>query len=343
MGMMLFVFPASTNYSLKSFSTNAGGDDTLGSSNYSLMGVVGEQGGDPLSSSNYRNWSGLLFTQMTNTPSAPTVTNDNDYTNKLLVKIDDASNPADTKFAIAISDDNFISTEYVQSDNTIGPTLASEDWQTYVDWGGASGEFAVGLIPNTTYYFKTKAEQGGFTEGPWGPVSSVATSALSISFDIDVSASDEETAPPYAVDMGDLSSGSVVTSTEKVWIDLATNAPGGGFVYVFGVNGGLYSSKNNYTISAVSGNLSALSEGFGLQYNSLGQTSGGPMAVSSPYDGAGEVVGLINTDPQEIFTTTSAPVVGGRASFVIKAKINDLTPSSPDYTDIITIISAASF
>lgn len=341
--LMLLVFPASSNYSLKSFSTSAGGDNTLTSSNYGLEGNLGEQGSDSLSSSNYQNLPGLLYTQMANTPTAPTVANGSDYTNKLLVTVNIAGNPTDTKYAIAVSDDNFVTTQYVQSDNTVGSTLGSEDWQIYSDWGSGSGEFVVGLTPDTTYYFKVKAEQGAFSESPWGPVASAATSALSISFDIDVSATDSETSAPYTMDLGNLSSGSVITSTEKVWVDLSTNAPNGGFVYVFGSNGGLYSSKNDYTISAVSGNLTALSEGFGIQYNSLAESSGGPMAVSSPYDGTSEVVGIVSTSPQEIFTTSSAPIVAGRASFVTKAKITALTPAAADYADTLTVISAASF
>lgn len=343
MSLILLVFPASTNYELKSFSTSAGGDETLSSSSYAMEGVLGEQGNDALSSSSYQNLPGLLYTQMANTPTAPTVANGGNYTNKLLVTVNVAGNPTDTLFAIAVSDDNFVSTEYVQSDNTVGASLGTEDWQTYTDWGSGSGEFVVGLDPNTTYYFKVKAAQGSFTEGPWGPVASAATSALSISFDIDVSASDTETASPYVMALGNLSSGSVVTSSEKVWVDLSTNAPNGGFVYVFGSNGGLYSTKNNYTISAVTGNLTALSEGFGIQYNSVAESSGGPMAVSSPYDGTSEVVGTVSTNPQEIFTTSSAPIVGGRASFVTKAKITALTPASGDYSDTLTVISAASF
>ena len=343
MSFMLLAFPASTNYALKSFDFNAGGDNTLGSSNYAMEGTVGELGSDPLSSLNYETLPGLLYTQMVNTPAAPTVTNSGDFTNKLLVKINTEGNPSDTTYAIAISDDNFVTTEYVQSDNTVGATLGAEDWQTYTDWGGATGEFAVGLVPDTTYYFKVKAAQGEFTEGPWGPVASVATSALSISFDIDVSATDQETTAPYTVALGDLQSGTIVTSTEKIWIDLSTNAPGGGFVYVFGSNGGLLSQKTSHTIAAVSGNLSSLDEGFGLQYNSLAESSGGPMVVSSPYDGTGEVVGTVTTNPQEIFNTSSAAIVAGRASFVTKAKIDDLTPAAADYTDTITIISAASF
>jgi hypothetical protein len=340
---MFLVIPASTNYSLKSFDLNSGGDDSLTSTSYALEGATGEQGSDPMNSTTYKNLPGLLYTQMVNTPQAPTVANDSDYTNKLLVTLDSASNPTDTTFAIAISDDNFVTTQYIQSDNTFGSSLGSEDWQTYANWGSGSGEFVVGLAPNTTYYFKAKAVQGDFTEGPWGPVSSVATSALSISFDIDVSATDTESAAPYTVALGDLASGSIITSTEKIWIDLSTNAPGGGFVYVFGSNGGLYSTKTNHTISAVSGNLSSLDEGFGIQYDSLAQSSGGPFAVTSPYDGAGEVVGTIQTDPQEIFNTSSQPITAGRASFVTKAKIDDLTPAATDYTDTLTIISAASF
>lgn len=335
--------PASTNYFLKSYSTSAGGDESMDSTNYSMEGVAGEQIGDLANSTNFDNLPGLLYTQMANTAPVPTITNDSDYVNKLLVQLDNAGNPSDAKFAIAISDDNFVTTEYIQSDNTVGASLGAEDWQTYADWGGASGEFVVGLDPNTTYYFKVKAEHGLFTEGPWGPVTTGATSGLQISFDIDVSSIDEETASPYTVDLGSLSTSSVTTATDKVWVDFATNAPGGGYVYLFGTNGGLYSSTNGYTINAVSGNLSSLDEGFGVQYSSVAETSGGPMAVTSPYDGTGEVVGTVDTNPQEIFSTSSAPIVAGRASFTIKAKVDELTPASGDYSDTITIISAASF
>lgn len=339
----LLVAPASTNYSLKSYGFGSGGSAELTSSNFGMEGFLGEQGSNTLSSSNYQTLPGLLYTQMANTPTAPTVTNDGDYTNKLLVTINTENNPTDAEYAVAISDDNFVTTEYIQSDNTVGSTLGSEDWQTYTDWGDSSGEFVVGLDPDTTYYFKVKARHGNFTESPWSPLALTATSALSISFDIDVSATDSETSSPYLVDLGDLTPDSVTTSTEKVWVDLATNAPGGGFVFVYGSNGGLYSTKNNYTISAVTGNLSSLSEGFGIQYNSVTETSGGPFVVSSPYDGTGEVVGTIPQNPQEIFNTSSAPIVGGRASFVTKAKITDITPAAEDYSDTLTVISAATF
>ncbi|MBP9819703.1 hypothetical protein KBC79_03115, partial [Candidatus Woesebacteria bacterium] len=91
------------------------------------------------------------------------------------------------------------------------------------------------------------------------------------------------------------------------------------------------------------GNLTALSEGFGLQYASVGQSAGGPVAVDSPFDGTSETVGTLTTTPQRIFNSTSAPVTAGRASFVTKAKPSNLAPAASDYADTITIVAAASF
>lgn len=342
LSFFLFVAPASTNYALKSYGFGAGGDSAT-STSYGAEFFTGEQGADSLNSSNYFALPGMLQTQQANVPSAPTVTNSGDYTNKLLVTIDTANNPSDSLYAIAISTDNFTTTHYVQSDNTIGTILGAEDWQTYANWGGASGEFVVGLDPDTDYYFKVKAMHGTFTESDWSPLALTGTSPLSISFDIDVSSIDEETSAPYTIDMGNLQAGSVTTSSDKVWVDFATNAPGGGFVYVYGTHAGLYSTTNDYTISAVSDNLSSVNEGFGVQYSSVNETSGGPMAVTSPFDGTGEAVGAVSTSPQEIFNTTSTSIVGGRASFVTKAKVTSLTPAASDYSDTLTVISAATF
>lgn len=341
--VFLFAFPASTNYELNSFGFGAGGETTGTSTNYAGEFVIGETSETSLSGSNYDAWPGLLFTQFANTPTAPTVTNDSNYYNKLKVVVNTASNPTNTTYAIAISDDNFTTTNYIQSDNTVGATLGSEDWQTYTNWGGASGEFVIGLDPGTTYYFKVKAERGGFTEGPWGPVASVATSSLTLSFDIDVASTDTESGAPYVVALGTLSSGSVTTATDTMWVDLATNADGGGQVFITGSNAGLYSSTAGYTISSVTGDLSALSEGFGIRYNSLSESSGGPLAVASPFDGASDSVGQITTVFQEIFNTTSSPIVGGRGSAVIKAKIKDLTPSANDYTETLTMVAVGTF
>lgn len=343
LALVLFVFPTSTNYNLRDFSWGGGGTENSSSTNYDIEGTIGEVGSDSLSSNNYQTWPGLLYTQMANVPAAPTVSaTGNDY-NKLNIIIDNGSNPTDSEFAIAISDDNFVTTEYVQSDNTVGSTLGAEDWQTYTDWGGGTGEFAVGLEVNTTYYVKVKARQGGFTETPWSAVTSEATDQLTLTFDIDVDSSDTETATPYILDFGSLAPSTVTTTSDKVWIDVSSNASGGGIVYVYSTNSGLYSDTTAHTISAVSGNLSSASEGFGLQSSSVAETSGGPLAAVSPYDGTSEVVGTVGSTPSEIYNSSSSPIVDGRGSFVAKAKVSGVTPAAGDYADTLTIIAAGIF
>jgi len=341
--LIIFVLPTSTNYSLRGYGFGSGGADDSSSNNYSLNAITGEVSSTQLTGSNYNALPGLEYQLMANTPAAPSLTSSN-YYNKLLLTIDDGDNPTDAKFAIAVSTDNFVSeTNYLQADNTIGGTLGSEDWQTYANWGGASGEFIVGLEPSTTYYVKVKVTHGDYSESPWSSVQSTATSALTVSFDIDVSATDQESAAPYIVNIGDLLAGSVTTSDEKIWVDLNTNAENGGFIYLYSSSGGLYSNSNDYTISAVSGDLSALNEGFGLQVVSTTQGSGGPLAAVAPYDGSGENVGIIGTSMQPIFGSTSAPISSGRGSISLKAKISDITPAASDYSDTLTVISVASF
>ncbi|MFZ1721293.1 MAG: hypothetical protein WAU07_02195, partial [Microgenomates group bacterium] len=320
-----------------------GGTDTSSSDAYQLEGVVGEVGGDRLASSTYQAWPGLLFTQMANVPGTPTVTASGTDYNKLLAIIDTQGNPSDAEYAIAISDDSFTTTEYVQSDNSVGATLGAEDWQTYTDWGAGSGEFIVGLEVDTTYYVKVKARQGAFTESPWSAITTQATDQLTLTFDIDVDAADTETATPYILDFGTLSSSSVTTTTEKVWVDISSNASGGGVIYVYSTNGGLYSDSTAHTISAVSGNLSSATEGFGLQSSTVDEASGGPLAAMAPYDGTSEVVGTVGSTPAEMYTTSSSPIVDGRGSFVAKAKVSGITPAAGDYADTLTVIAAGIF
>jgi hypothetical protein len=338
----LLAYPASSNYRLKSF-TFSGGGGVSSSSNYSMESVLGEQGAEPMSSSNYQAVPGLLYVQMANVPPAPTLINDGDYYNKLRITVDAGSNPSDTVFAIAVSDDSFVTTKYVQSDNTLGDTLGAEDWQTYTNWGGASGEYIVGLSPGTTYEAKVKASHGSYTDSPFGPTDSATTSNLTISFDLDVSSSDTETASPYALAFGDLNIGSVTTSSDKIWIDISTNASSGGMVYVYGSNGGLVSTATSNTISSVSGNLTALDDGFGLQSSSVAQGSGGPLAATSPFNGASENIGGVTTSIQEIYNSSASPITAGRGSLLVKAKASSLTPAASDYTETITLVAAGNF
>jgi hypothetical protein len=335
---LLFAMPASTNYQLKDFGYGGGGVANGTSSNYAIEGIAGEQNATQLDGATYDLGPGLQFTNQANVPPAPTFTNPSNYYNKLALTLATGGNPTDTLFAIAISTDNFVTTNYVQSDNTVGATLGLEDYQTYSAWGGGSGFTVIGLTASTTYKVKVKAWQGKFTETGYGPEATAATVGARLTFDIDVSASNSETSAPYTTNIGDLIAGTVTDSPEKVWVDFDTNGESGGRVYVVASNAGLQSSRAGYTISAVTGNLTSLTEGFGAQSDTA--TNG--LSEVALYNQTGNTVGTVDTTIREVFTA-SAPTASGRGSFLLKAKSSAVTPAASDYTETLTVVASASF
>lgn len=334
--------PSSGNYLLESYGVGTGGTAGSDSSNYSIQGITGEASGTQLSSSQYAVNSGLVGAEQANVPAAPTFTNPSNYYNKLHFVIDTGGNASDATFAIAISTDDFVTTNYVQSDNTVGASLGTEDYQTYTNWGGASGEDVVGLSPSTTYKIKVRAFHGKFTESAYSATATAATVSPTLSFDIDISASDTETSPPYTIGFGDLLAGTVTNSTQKIWFDFDTNANSGGNVYFYGQNTGLTSAARSYTIASSSTDLASANEGYGAQSVSATQSSGGPLSAVAPYDGTSQNVGIIDPSVRQIYTA-SAPVTGGRMSVFLKAKARTITPQATDYADSITAVASASF
>lgn len=336
----LFAMPASGSYELHDFGFGAGGVGIGNSTNYSVSGIAGEVSGAETSGSTYDLGPGLQFTRQSNVPAVPTFTNPANHYNKLKYIIDDGNNPTDTVFAIAISTDDFITTNFIQADGTIG---ASAVYQSYADWGGATGEFATGLTTNTTYKIKVKAIQTKYTETEYSAVATAATVGPTLSYDLDVASTDTESGPPYTVDFGQLSIGSVTTATDKVWVDLETNAESGAFVYIYTAGTGLTSAEAAYTVTSATANLASANEGYGMRVDSVAQSSGGPLAAVSPYDGASENVGIISTTSRNVFTSSNAPIVGGRGSLLLKAKASTITPSASDYADVLTMIASSTF
>lgn len=339
--LFLLALPASTNYELRSYGFGAGGG-SLDSASYSLEGILGEQSAS-VSSNSYNVRGGLLGVQTAHVPPAPTLVNSDNWYNKLNITLDQGGNPSDTVYAIAISNDAWVTTNWVQSDNTVGATLGIEDYQTYADWGSGSGENIIGLDLNTTYWVRVKAMQGEFSESQLGPQASAATSNVSIDFDIDVSASDTETAAPYAFAFGTLTVGSVNTPSTKVWVDLDTNAQYGGYIYLSDSNSGLLSADQSYTIDSATGDLAALGEGFGVQSSTDTESSGGPLTAIAPYNNSSENVGVLDTTVRELYSTAGSSIAGGRGSFLLKAKPSNTAPAADDYTDTLTIIAAGNF
>lgn len=338
---LIFVMPASTNYQLKDFGFGTGGVSNATSGSYALDGISGEQSNGKQTGSGVDLGSGLIFTNQANVPPAPTFTNPSNYYNKLKIVLATGGNPTDTKFAIAISTDNFVTTNYVQSDATVGATLGAEDYQTYAAWGSATGTTIIGLLANTTYKVKVKAWQGKFTETGYGPTSTAATINPTLSFDIDVAATDIDNSVT-ATGFGNLFAGTVTDSTDKIWVDMDTNGENGGRVYVYSTHAGLQSTTVGYTIGAVTNNLTAVSEGYGAQGSSVTQSAGGPFVIATAYSLSSNNVAAIDTNIREIFTTSS-PVTAGRGSFLLKAKSSSVTPAAGDYSETLTMVVSASF
>lgn len=338
--LFLFALPASSNYEMHDYSMSGGGVGITDSGNYSMKAVLGEQSGQKGVGTTYNLGPGLEFMQQANVPPAPTFTNPSSYYNKLAFTLSTGGNPSDTLFAIAISSDDFATTNFIQADNTVGATAV---YQTYATWGGGSGSVVIGLTPSTTYKIKVKAMHTKYSETEYSSTASATTAAVSLTYDLDVASTDTETSAPYSVGFGTLAVGSVTTATNKVWVDVSTNAENGAFVYLYTNGTGLSSAATGYTIASATTNLASASEGFGVQVATVAQTSGGPLAKVSPYDQSAENVGLIDTATRTILTTSNAPITAGRASISLKAKAATSTPSAGDFTSTITMIASGTF
>lgn len=340
-GWLMAGLPASTDYKLNSYGFGNGGVANSTSTHYGINGTAGEVAGYS-ASTNYKVGSGEKNVKQANVPKI-TITNDASWYNKLRVVIDTQNNPTDTLYAVAISTDNFATTKYVQSDFTVGTSLSISNFLNYASWGSSSGVLIHGLTAGTVYSVKATAYHGKYTQSAYGPTSSASTVNPQLSFEIDVAPTDSHTSPPYEVDFGSLLVSTVTDAPSRVWISLDTNGESGGLVYVSGQNGGLKSLLANHTISALTGDLGTLAEGFGLQGASATQTSGGPFTILSPYNGSAGNVGVEDSTIRQIFSTSGAPIVGGRGSFFLVAKTQPLTPASNDYGEILTAIASASF
>jgi hypothetical protein len=340
--LMLASLPASTNYQLNSYGFGTGGTADSNSADYHVNAIAGDAAHGKTASTHFGFWGGETHEKEANVPTI-TISNDDRWYNKLKVVIGPENNPSDALFAVAISTDNFVSDiKYVKNDFTVTSSLSFSDYLTYAAWGSGTGQIVRGLKSSTTYTVKAKAYRGKFTESPYGPTSAVSTDSPQLSFDIDVSAIDESTSPPYIMTFGTIFTGSVTDSNELVWESFDTNADTGGNVYVTGANAGLRSASAAYTIASVTADLSGASEGYGAQAQSATQTGDGPLTIASPYDGAGDNVGIIDGSQRVIFGS-SGPVILGRGSFVLKSKTNVLTPESDDYGDLLTSIAAGDF
>ena len=334
--------PASTNYQVVDYGFGAGGSVNSSSTNFALQGTAGELDMASMSSTNYIVWPGLTYTLQPSLPPAPTFTNPSSNYNKLHIIVNQGINSTDVTYAIEISTDNFSSDiEYLQADTTLGTTPV---WQSYTAWNSSTGVDVIGLATGTTYYARVAASRGEFTQGSFGPGANAVTINPTFTFNLQTSS---QSTPPFSVAIGTMSpGGAVVTSPSTITTTISTNAVSGALVYIYDANSGLKSATaNNYIINTVPSqtDLGTLTEGYGAQGSSVGQTSGGPMKLDSPYNGTSNTVGIVNTVKRQFADSSSSPVTSGTASFLLKARAKNSTPAAGDYTDTITVLATGSF
>ena len=334
-------FPATTNYSLQSYSFGSGGSAGSATATYSLEGETGGNSGQSTSTINTTLKPGFIQTQQANVPQIATLDNGSGlFYNKLHFVLDNQSNPTDALFLVSVSTDNFTSNiTYLQPDGTLSSSLLLSDYQTYTAFGGVTGSYIIGLTPSTTYYVRALATNGQFTESQYGPAASQATAAPTLSFSLTTST---QSVGPYSVDLGSLLSGQITTSTQTINTNITTNGASGGDVYVSSLYGGLHSPSTSYTINSSSGDLSLSPDGYGAQATSTSTSSGGPLNIVGPFNVSGNSVGALSQIMQSIFSSSS-PLGGGVGQLVLKAKSSSTDVSSTDYQDILTFVAAGNF
>jgi hypothetical protein len=346
--LLFATLPATSNYQLNSYGFGSGGTSNSTTATYALEGSTGDFSSTASSTSNAQTKPGFIQSQQANVPQITVDNNGGQYYNKLHFVINpDSHDPTDAKYLIAVTTTATVNMNsasginYVQPDGTLSSSLSLSDYQTYTAWGSSTGSSIIGLQPGTTYYVAVRSTQGKFTESAYGPVIAQATASPSITFSLATSASPT---PPFTVGFGTLNAGAIATAPQTITTGLTTNGASGGDVYIRGQNGGLKSTSTGYLINAITNNLSSVSEGFGAQVSSgsVGQTSGGPFSVVSPYSGSGNNVGLVNATIHSLFTS-AAPITGGSGGLVLKAKAAATDIAASDYQEILTFIASANF
>ena len=308
----------STNFTIRG-DTVSSGSSTGTTSNYGLIGDINPFS-DLSASNSFKQEVGYSPRIQANTPYAATLQNDQEYYDRLLIIIDESDNPSDTVFAVAISDDNFQTQEYIQNDGTVSAVLGTEDYRTYVSWGEGTGSFILVLNQNTDYKVRVKALNGDFTETGYSPDSNeVSTTVPYVNMGVTVS----------ALSFGVMNINSVSqTSTTAVVVN--SNAYTGYQVYVSDkgddANGGLYNGVSSL-IESNDGTLISGFEGYGVQASSL------TADIDASFDVSGDNIGGLDISSTGLFSNTAA-VIGESTNVLFKATMSPNTVAG-NYTDIV--------
>ena len=337
---------SSPNYRIENPTLDAGGEPSS-STNYRSQDSASDIEGDSSSSTNYKAFPGFEQGAYPGVPGVPTLTNTGGTLyNALDFVILTGGNAIDTNYAIAISSDNFATTFFIQTDDTVGSSPA---WQTYANWGSGSGERVTGLASSTTYKIKVKARFGIDTETDYSSEASAATSSPAITMTFTginsgTSVAGETTSVTSTTNA--IAYGSLVINTPSVAahkVTVTTNAAGG-YATTIKQDGHLRTttpgqqidpvSGTNTTPAAWPGSVSTGAFGYHTTDALLCTGTTTRFATNNTY-------AQLTTSPEEV-ACNSAPVTAEETTLVYKVEIGSLqTPGS--YQNIITYVTTGIF
>jgi hypothetical protein len=188
-------------------------------------------------------------------------------------------------------------------------------------------------------------------------VTITATVASSITFDLDAATdfSNGESATPYTVGLGTISTGSVkvsdTSSVAMIVVEGSTNSSGGMAVTVNNVNGanGLVStSVSGDDIDSATGTMAAGTENYGLCIATAGLVgwtrATGYVSDTCALSSGTNQIRTLNTTPTAFLNSGGAPLAStSHAEVVVNAAISSTTTAHTDYTDTLTFIATATF
>lgn len=337
----------STNYKVED-GTFDGGGVTSSSTNYTSRDSIGDLSADQVNSTNYRTFAGFQLPAYPGIPATPTFTNTGGTLYNALDFVVATGNgqQVDTTYAIAISSDNFVTTNYIQADDTVSTTPV---FQTYVNWSSGTGERVVGLSPSTTYKIKVKARYGVDSESGWSQEASATTAGpnLTITFSGVSSGTTvggvttTTTSTTNAISYGSLTINSAKTASHQVTV--TTNAANG-YTTTIQQDGHLRNGTDQ--IDPVSGTnaspaawVPGVSAGeFGYHTTDTllctGSTSRFAPATSDTY-------AQLTTSPLEVACSTG-PVTVETTDVIFKLEVGSTQPNG-NYQNIVTYITTAQF
>ena len=339
------------NYSVEGATLDGGGESSS-STNYTSRESIGDLSSEGSSSTNFNIFAGFRRPAFPGVPGTPTLTNTGgvQYDSLDFVISTGTGQQSDTTYAIAISSDDFVTTNYIQTDDTVG---ANEAWQTYTNWGSGTGETVVGLNPSTTYKIKVKASYGSGsdaadTETAFSQTASATTAGpnLTITF-VGVSApttidstSINNTSTANAVAYGSLGVNSAKTAAHGITV--TTNATAG-YATTIQQDGDLRTdtgseidpvSGTNTTPAAWPGGITTGAFGYHASDDTLCTGTSGRFVTTDTF-------AQLTGTPEEVACSTG-PVTAETNYAIFKLEIGNVQPSG-SYQNIVTYITTAQF